>query len=190
MPTTDHYFTNIQPDPIIVSPHRRNHSELTAQHAATKDQIPQQTHPMRPGETRVYPSMLADKQVHSPTPLSHPKQTFRQCFSHYICALRKKMSYHMAEKNPKKMGIPDDYLSDSDSAEEEASLHLCTSPEERPHHTVKGSAQAMQVALAHTTAQCNPTVERGPAKQPEIKKLPKGQASDKLTQTDEKDKSH
>ena len=31
MPTTDNYFTNIQPEPIIVSPHRRNHSELTAQ---------------------------------------------------------------------------------------------------------------------------------------------------------------
>ena len=30
---------------------------------ATKDQIPQQTHPLRPGKTRVYPSMLADKQV-------------------------------------------------------------------------------------------------------------------------------
>ena len=37
--------------------------DLTAQHTATKDQIPQQTHPLRPGETRVFPSMLADKQV-------------------------------------------------------------------------------------------------------------------------------
>ena len=46
MPTTDYYFMNIQPDPIIILPHRRNHSELTAQHAATKDQIPQQTHPL------------------------------------------------------------------------------------------------------------------------------------------------
>ena len=63
MPTTDYYFMNIQPDPIIISPHRRNHSELTAQHAATKDQIPQQTHPLQPGKTRVYPSILADKQV-------------------------------------------------------------------------------------------------------------------------------
>ena len=63
MPTTDYYFMNMQPDPIIVSPHRRNHSELTVQHAATKDQISQQTHPLRSGETRVYPSMLADKQV-------------------------------------------------------------------------------------------------------------------------------
>ena len=96
----------------------------------------------------------------------------------------------MAEKNPKKTWIPDDYLSDSDSSEEETSPHLRTSPEERLYYTVKGSAQAMQVALAHTTAQCNPTVERGLAKQPKIKKLPKGQTSDKLTQTEEKDKSH
>ena len=63
MPITDYYFMNIQPDPIIVSPHRRNHSELTAQHAATKDQISQQTHPLWTGKTRVYPSMIADKQV-------------------------------------------------------------------------------------------------------------------------------
>ena len=74
------------------------------------------------------------------------------------------MSYHMAEKNPKKTWIPNDYLPDSDSSEEETSPHLRTSPEERPYHTVKGSAQAMQVALAHTMAQCNPTVERGPVK--------------------------
>ena len=63
MPTTDYYFTNIQPEPIIVSPHRRNHSEQTAQHAATKDPVSQQTHPLWPGKTRVYPSMLGDKQV-------------------------------------------------------------------------------------------------------------------------------
>ena len=63
MPTTDYYFTNIQPEPIIVFPHRRNHSEQTAQHAATKYPVSQQTHPLWPGKTRVYPSMLADKQV-------------------------------------------------------------------------------------------------------------------------------
>ena len=99
------------------------------------------------------------------------------------------MSYHMAEKNPKKTRIQNDYLSDSDSSEEETSQHLCKSPEERLYNTIKGSAQATQVALAHTTAQCNPTVERGLAKQPKIKKLPKEQASDKSTQTKEKDKS-
>ena len=63
MPTTDYYFTNIQPEPIIVSPHRRNHSKQTAQHAATKDPVSQQIHPLQSGKTRVYPSMLADKPV-------------------------------------------------------------------------------------------------------------------------------
>ena len=63
MPTTDYYFMNIQPEPIIVSPHRRNHSEQTAEHTATKDSVSQQTHPLQPGETIIYPSMLADKQV-------------------------------------------------------------------------------------------------------------------------------
>ena len=94
----------------------------------------------------------------------------------------------MAEKNPKKMKTQSDYLSDSDSSEEEVSQHLCTSLEERLYSTVKGLAQVTQVALAHTMAQCNPTVERGPPEQLKIKKLPKGQASDKATQTKEKEK--
>ena len=97
------------------------------------------------------------------------------------------MSYHLAEKNPKKTRIQSDYLPDSDSSKEETSQHLCTSPEERLYNTIKGSAQA--TALAHTMGQCNSTVERGLAKQPKIKKLPKGQAADKSTQTKEKDKS-
>ena len=98
------------------------------------------------------------------------------------------MSYHMVQKNPKKTRTQSNYLSDSRSLEKETSQHLCTSPEERLYNMVKGSAQAMQAVLAHTMAQCNPTVERGPTKQPKIKKLPKGQASDKLTQMKEKDK--
>ena len=63
MPTSDYYFTNIQPDPIIIPPHRGNNSSSTSQQAAAKDRIPQQTDTSRPGETRVYPSMLAEKQV-------------------------------------------------------------------------------------------------------------------------------
>ena len=98
------------------------------------------------------------------------------------------MSHSMAEKNPKKTKTQSDYLSDSDSSEEETSPHLCTSPEERLYDSIKGSTQATQAALAHTTAQCNPTVERGLAKQPNIKKLSKEQASDKLMQTKKKDK--
>ena len=183
MPTTDYFFTSIKPEPIIVSSHRGNHSKPTGQQAATQDQVSQQTHPLQPGKTRIYPSMLADKQVPvlNLTESSITKQTYKQHFSLYICV-------HMAEKNPKKMKTQSDYLSDSDSSEEEVSQHLHPSPEERLYSTVKHSAQVTQVALAHTMVQCNPTVERGPPKQPKIKKLPKGQSLDKVTQTKEKDK--
>ena len=40
MPTSDYYFTNIQPDPIIIPPHRGNNPSSTSQQAAAKDQIP------------------------------------------------------------------------------------------------------------------------------------------------------
>ena len=48
--------------------------------------------------------------------------------------------------------------------------------------------QATQAALSHTTAQSNPMVERGPLKQPKIKKLSKEWALDKTMQTKEKEK--
>ena len=63
IPTTDYFFTSIKPEPIVVSHHREKHSKLTAQKVATQDPVSQQTHPLWPGETRVYPSMLVDKQV-------------------------------------------------------------------------------------------------------------------------------
>ena len=47
----------------VVTHHRGNHSKLTVQQAATQDPVSQQTHPLQPGKTRVYPSMLAHKQV-------------------------------------------------------------------------------------------------------------------------------
>ena len=61
MPTSDYYFTNIQPDHIVIPPHSENNSGSPSQHAAAKDQIPQQTDTLRPGKTRVYTSMLAEK---------------------------------------------------------------------------------------------------------------------------------
>ena len=94
----------------------------------------------------------------------------------------------MVEKKAQKTKMQSDYLSDSESSEDEVNLHLCTSQEERVYGTIKGSVQATQAALSHTTSQCNPMVERGPLKQPKIKKLSKEQASHKTTQTKEKEK--
>ena len=62
MPTTDYFFTSIKPAPIVVTRPTAHHKKPTAQ-AATQDPVSQQTHPLQPGKTRVYPSMLTNKQV-------------------------------------------------------------------------------------------------------------------------------
>ena len=63
IPTTDYFFTSIKPEPIVVTCHRAHHSKHTVQQAATQDTVSQQTHPLWPGEMRVYPYTLVDKQV-------------------------------------------------------------------------------------------------------------------------------
>ena len=67
----------------------------------------------------------------------------------------------MVEKKVQKITVQSDYLSDSELSEDEVNPHLCTSQEERVYGTLKGSAQATQAVLSHTTMQWNPTVERG-----------------------------
>ena len=63
MPTTDYFFTNIKPALIIVTHPAAHQNKPTSPQAASRDPISQQTHPLQPGETRVYPSMLTNKQV-------------------------------------------------------------------------------------------------------------------------------
>ena len=94
----------------------------------------------------------------------------------------------MVEKKVQKTKAQSDYLSDSKCSEDEVNPYLRTSQEERVYSTIKGSAQATQAVLSHTRVQCNPTVERGPLKQPKIKKLSKEHAADKHTQTKDKEK--
>ena len=95
----------------------------------------------------------------------------------------------MAEGNPKSPKGPTKELSDSDTSEEEqVNPSLRTSEEERHYGTIHGSALATQIALSHSRAQANPTVERGPSCKVRIKKLPKEKAQDKSTQTSKKTK--
>ena len=95
----------------------------------------------------------------------------------------------MVEKKVQKTKVQSDYLSDSETSEEEVNPQLRTSEGEKIYGMIKGSTQATQAALSHTRAQCNPTVERGPLRHPRIKKLSKEQAVEKATQTKDKEKS-
>ena len=94
----------------------------------------------------------------------------------------------MVEEKILKTKAQSEQLSDSDTPDEEADPRLCTSEEERIYGTIRGSAQAMQVALLHSRTQTNLTVERGPPQRPKIKKLPKDRAAEKATQTKDKEK--
>ena len=96
----------------------------------------------------------------------------------------------MAESNPPQKKTPIDYISDSESSDEELNQHFHTSQEERYYDTIKGSAHTTPAALSYTMAQCNPTVECGPYRILKIKPLSKEKAEDKTTQTHEKDKSN
>ena len=63
MPTTDNIFTSIKPAPIVITHPAAYHNKPTEQQTANQDPVSQQTHPLQPGKTRVYPSMLTNKQV-------------------------------------------------------------------------------------------------------------------------------
>ena len=71
MPTTDYCFTSIKPALIVVTHPAAQHNKPTVQQAATQDPVSQQTHPLRPGKTRAYSSMLTNKQV----PVLNPTET-------------------------------------------------------------------------------------------------------------------
>ena len=62
-PTTDYFFTSIKLAPIVVTHPTANNNKPTEQQATTPDPVSQQTHPLQPGKTRVYPSMLTNKQM-------------------------------------------------------------------------------------------------------------------------------
>ena len=52
----------------------------------------------------------------------------------------------MAEGNFPQKKTPIDYISDSESSDDEVNQHLCISKEEKLYDTIKGSAQATQAA--------------------------------------------
>ena len=61
--TTDYFFTNIGPEPIIVERPPAHHSTSTSHQPLNGDKVSQQTHPQQPEETRIHPSMLISRQV-------------------------------------------------------------------------------------------------------------------------------
>ena len=61
--TTGYFFTNIEPALIIVKHPAVHQNKPPPQQAASGDTISQQTHPQQPDKTRIYLSMLINRQV-------------------------------------------------------------------------------------------------------------------------------
>ena len=61
--TTDYFFTNIEPKPILVERPAAHHSTSTCHQPLNGDKVSQQTHPQQPEETRIHLSMLTNRQV-------------------------------------------------------------------------------------------------------------------------------
>ena len=61
--TTDYFFTNIEPTPIIVERPIAHQNKSPSQQPVNGDTVSQQTHPQQPEETRIHPSMLINRQV-------------------------------------------------------------------------------------------------------------------------------
>ena len=61
--TTDYFFTNIEPAQIVVKCPAVHQNKSPPQQPASGDTISQQTHPQQPDKTRIYPSMLTNRQV-------------------------------------------------------------------------------------------------------------------------------
>ena len=94
----------------------------------------------------------------------------------------------MVEEKILKTKAQSEQLSDGDTPDEEADTRIRTSEEERIYGMIRGSVQATQAALSHSRAQTNLTVERGPPRRPKIKKISKDRATEKTTQTKDKEK--
>ena len=76
----------------------------------------------------------------------------------------KENCHQMAVGNPEKPKSPNKQLSDSDTSDGEPIDPIFkTSVGERHYGTIPGSALATEIALSHSRAQANPTVERGPS---------------------------
>ena len=60
---TDYFFTNIEPTLIIVEHPAAPQNKSPPQQPVNRDTISQQTQPQQPDETRIYPSMLTNRQV-------------------------------------------------------------------------------------------------------------------------------
>ena len=96
----------------------------------------------------------------------------------------------MTEKKLEELANQSKSLTDSDTSDDtEVNCKLKTSIEEREYNTIPGSVTTTQIALSHSRAQANLTVECGPLHQKiKVKKSSTNKAKDKNIDAENKGK--
>ena len=96
----------------------------------------------------------------------------------------------MAEKKQEEPANQSKSLTDSDTSDDtEVNPRCKTSVEERVYNTIPGSATATRIALSHSRAQANLTIEHGPLHQKvKIKKQSTDKAKDENIHAENKGK--
>ena len=177
--TTDFYLTNVEPrEWILPTPPTNNETTTSTTAAAASNFTPEiPPDPVQPGEIRLHSWMLYTPQApvldlrgQNITSTLDLRDTFHQLC---LCPTEddQQGDHQMAEGNPEKPKSPNKQLSDSDTSNEEPiNPILETSVEERHYGTIPASTLATQIALSHSRAQANLTVERGPSHKVRVKK--------------------
>ena len=96
----------------------------------------------------------------------------------------------MAEKTQEEPANQSKSLIDSDTSDDtKVNPRFKTSVEERQYNTIPGSVTATHIALSHSRAQTNPTVERGPPRWKfKVKKSSTDKAKDNSSDAENKGK--
>ena len=113
--TRDYFFTNIEPALIIVKHPAVHQNKPPPQQAASIDTISQQTHPQQPGKTRIYLSMLTNRQ--------EPVLNLTETLPHMLISRTHLILFvfaPMVEEKVPKTKLQSEQLSDRDTPDEEA----------------------------------------------------------------------
>ena len=167
--TTDFYFTNKLPSNIAVPSQSENTTMPKGGQAAAADPTLFDTDPLQPGKIYLHLWMLNTSQA----PIldltgEHikSKEDMKPHFMLLIYAHKKaKRRSLMAEKKQEEPANQSKSLTNSDISDDtevNPRPGFKTSVEEREYNTIPGSATASQIALSHSRAQANPTIEHGP----------------------------
>ena len=162
--TTDFYFTNKLPSNIAVQFPGENNIMPTGDQAAAADPTLFDTDPLQQGEICLHLWMLYTSQAPILDLIGEHIKTKEDIEAAFhtlnLCPQEDEEEKSNGRKIQEEPANQSKSLTDSDTCDDtEVNPRLKTSVKERQYNTIPGSATATRIALSHSRAQANPTVE-------------------------------